>query len=257
MASYSVYHNANFQSFVRHDYRQGTPMQTEYEEIRHRAQQQHSHQAMRKARSATVYAGEYRSKDLHENCQPVMRPSSPTRMNKPHPPEVFLVTTLHNLPGYYNCKKGSSSKEKGNATVKKDLKGMLYEDNKQVHIFRDTDSNAAARAWLKLASDRDCSAIMKMMKFVSSKQEESMNTEKGKSTIYQRLSEKMKPEFKSLAQQWLLKAGPQESAAVEKLLSTLSMVHQSQTSEDKTTSLPVCKPYRAEYLIHPDWRSEQ
>lgn len=48
-----------------------------------------------------------------------------------------------------------------------------------------------------------------------------------------------------------------ESAAVEKLLSTLSMVHQSQTAEDKTTSLPVCKPYRAEYLIHPDWRSEQ
>ncbi|XP_077333112.1 uncharacterized protein LOC143975044 [Lithobates pipiens] len=256
MASYSVYHNANFQSFVRHNYRQGTPVQTEYEEIRHRAQLQHSQQAIRKARSATVYAGEYRSKDLDENCQPVMRPSSPTRMNKPHPPEVFLVTTLHNLPGYYNCKKGSSSKEKGNATVKKDLRRTLYEDNKQVHIFRDTDSNAAAQAWLKLASDRDCDAIMKMIKFVSSKQEESMNTEKGRNTLYQRLSEKVKPEFKSLAQQWLLKAGPQESSAVEKLLSTLSMVHQSQTSEDKTTSLPVCKPYRAEYFIHPDWRSE-
>lgn len=26
---------------------------------------------------------------------------------------IFLVTTLHNLAGYYNCKKGNSSKETG------------------------------------------------------------------------------------------------------------------------------------------------
>ncbi|KAM5191493.1 uncharacterized protein ACMZJ9_021810 [Mantella aurantiaca] len=260
MAVYSVYHNANFQSFVQHDYHQLTPVQTENEEIRHRAQIQHTQQATKKARSATVYAGEYRSKDMDENSKPVMRPISPTRMNKPHPPEIFLVTTLHNLPGYYNCTKGNSSKAKGkihtgNATVYKDPRRTFYKDNDQVCIFRDPDSNAATQAWLKLASDKDCDAIKKMIKFVSSKQEKTKNTEKGRNFVYQRLSEKVKPELISSAQQWLLMAGPQETKAVEKLLITLSMAHQTFTLEDKTESLPVCRPYRSEYLIHPDWRS--
>ncbi|XP_072261987.1 uncharacterized protein [Pyxicephalus adspersus] len=253
MAKYSIYQNANFQSFVRHDYPRPSPGQTEYEEIRHRARLQQTQQAMRRARSATVYDGEFRSKDLDGNSMPVMRPSSPTRINKPHPPEIFLVTTLHNLPGYYYCTKEKGKIHTDTATVHKDQRRRLHDDNNLVHIFRDTDSNTAAEAWLKLASDKDCDAVKKMIKFVSSKKEANMNIEKRRNN--QRLLEKVKPEFISSAQQWLLKAGPQETTAVEKLLNTLSVPYKTQTSEDMKKSF--CRPYRTDYFIHPDWRSEQ
>ncbi|CAN2388803.1 hypothetical protein PRIEUP_LOCUS16749 [Pristimantis euphronides] len=260
MARYSLYHNANFQSFVRVDYPR-KPAKEKYHGIRVEAQLQHIHEARRKEKSATVYAGEYRRKELDENCQSLMRPSSPTRMNKPHPPEVFLVTTLHNIPGHYNCKKNISSEEKGkerkNSSSHRRTKTAQYGDKHQVHIFNDANSNMAAQAWLKLAQDEDYSAVMKMIKFVNGKQALKENTSVEKNTLYQVLKQCMKPEYIPSAQQWILNARPEETRAVERLFSTLSSG--PQTADLKKTSgtySPVYRSQKKEYLIHPDWRAQ-
>ncbi|KAM9330457.1 uncharacterized protein PAF06_013760 [Gastrophryne carolinensis] len=240
MANYSVYHNANFQSFVRHHYPQPSPVQTKYDAIRCQAQRQHAQEATRRAKSSTVYAGEYRDKEMDANCRPVMRPSSPTRMNKPHPPGIFLVTTLHNLPGYYNCKdteqKGEASAD--NAALRQQHKGALRREPNQVHIFCDTNSNTAAEAWLQLANDKDRSSVKKMLTFVAKRHAEKIETNIIRNTAFWRLTNHVKPEFLSSAQHWLLQAGKEDIAAVERLLHTLSTMNQTTTLKDVAESFP-------------------
>ncbi|KAG9480077.1 hypothetical protein GDO78_011867 [Eleutherodactylus coqui] len=260
MARYSLYHNANFQSFVRVDY-QLKSAKEKYDEIRVEAQLQHIHEARTKEKSATVYHGEYRRKALDENCQSLMRPSSPTRMNKPHPPEVFLVTTLHNIPGHYNSKKKISAEGKGKvktraASSTSRPKIGQYADKSQIHIFKDADSNMAAQAWLKLANDKDYSAVMKMIKFVSDNPATKEDTN-AENTRYQVLKQYTKPEYVPSAQQWLLNARPEEIKAVARLLRTLSTGPRTGDLE-KTYGIdsPVYRPQRKEYLIHPDWRAQ-
>ncbi|KAM3936544.1 uncharacterized protein RB166_005794 [Leptodactylus fuscus] len=260
MERYSLYHNANFQSFVRLDYHL-KPSKAKYDDIRLEAQLQHIHEARRKAKSATVYDGEYRRKELDESCQPLMRPSSPTRLNKPHPLEVFLFTTLHNIPGHYNCQKNNSSEERGKG--KSDVstpsrpKQVQYGDKSQVHIFNEVNANMATQAWLKLANDEDYSAVMKMMKFVSDKQAMKEDTSAMKNRPHQVLKQYMKPEYIPSAQLWLLNARPEEAKAVERLLKTLSTgAHTQELKETSGTYSPVYRPQRREYVIHPDWRQD-
>ncbi|KAI0214713.1 hypothetical protein LSAT2_000158 [Lamellibrachia satsuma] len=40
---------------------------------------------------------------LDEPTSHRIRPSSPTRLNRPHPPLVFLANRLHSVPGYHNA----------------------------------------------------------------------------------------------------------------------------------------------------------
>ncbi|KAM4050252.1 uncharacterized protein ACNLHF_014829 isoform 2-T2 [Anomaloglossus baeobatrachus] len=212
MARYSLYNNANFQSFVSLNY-QLRPAKQKYDEIRVDAQLQHIHDTRKKEKSATVYAGEYRRKELDENFQSSMRPSSPTRMNKPHPPEVFVFTTLHNIPGHYNCKKTISSEEKGKEQASIfpiRPRKVQREDKIQVQIFNDVNSNMAAQAWLKLANDEDNSAVMHMIKFVNDKQAMKEDKSAKKNLLYQAIKQYMKPEYVPSAQQWLLQAQPED-----------------------------------------------
>ncbi|XP_063776670.1 uncharacterized protein LOC134921521 isoform X2 [Pseudophryne corroboree] len=225
------------------------PVKAKYDEIRCKAQLQHSQEIQRKARSATVYAGEYRTKQLDESFQSTMRPSSPTRMNKPHPPEIFLITTLHNLPGYYNC-----NIYKNFAASHQQSKGTHSEQHNQVHIFRDANSNIAAQAWLSLASDKDREAVKNMIRFVSEKPAKKVNMYRKKNTLYQAFTHHVKPEFIASAQQWLMGAGTVETAAVERLLQTLSTAPQTPTL--KSGPSPTCGQHRAEYVIHPEWKTE-
>ncbi|KAG8592323.1 hypothetical protein GDO81_000464 [Engystomops pustulosus] len=258
MARYSLCHNANFQSFVRLDYNV-KPTKEKYSDIRVEAQLHHIHEARRKDLSATVYAGEYSRKELDGNCQSLMRPSSRTRMNKPHPPEVFLVTTLHDIPGHYNCNKSISPGEKGKGKTNVPStpcmpRRVQYDDKSQVQIFTDVNSNMAAQAWLKLANDEDYSAVMKIIKFVSGKQAEE-DTSTKKNTLYQLLKQHMKPEYIPLAQRWLLNARPKEAKAVERLLRTLATgPRTAELKESYGPYSPVYRLQRAEYIIHPDWR---
>ncbi|XP_069832974.1 uncharacterized protein [Dendropsophus ebraccatus] len=265
MARYSLYHNANFQSFVRPDYHFKSDKQR-YDEIRVEAQLKHIQEARRKEKSATVYAGEYRRKELDDSCQSSPRPSSPTRMNRPHPPEVFLVTTLHNIPGHYNCKRTRSSEGRGKESTKVSSspnrsKKVPSGDENQVHIFTDANSNIAAQAWLKLANGDDYSAVMKMIKFVSDNQtmEEEEDRNATRNTLTQAIKQCMRPVYLPAVHRWLQNADPEETKAVERLLRTLATGPRTgdRRENSATTSSPVYRPQRKEYVIHPDWRAQR
>ncbi|MEE6461364.1 hypothetical protein FKM82_001274 [Ascaphus truei] len=286
MASYSSYHNANFQSFVRQVYHPA--VKGENDEIRSKAQLSWNHEARRRAKSATVYAGDFGRKQLDETSQPRMRPSSPTRMNKPHPLEGFLVTRIHNLPGYYyNCEKRTLSaetglremppiKSKGIQTRTLNRRqptkdpgkyfialcphhmGVENVKEKKVQIFWDSSSNLAAQAWLKLASDKDCNAVEKMMSFAAENKDTNEDKTDRRNHVYQAFTQIVKPEFITSAHQWLRVAGAEETAAVERLLRTLSTSPRLQTLKDEpgpSHSYGQGKAiHKPEYLIHPDWR---
>ncbi|XP_077135396.1 uncharacterized protein LOC143792044 isoform X1 [Ranitomeya variabilis] len=259
MAGYSLYHNANFQSFVSLSY-QPRPAKEKYAEIRVEAQLQHIRDARKKEKSATVYAGDYRRKELDDSCQSSMRPSSPTRMNKPHPPEVFLFTTLHNIPGHYNCKKNISLEEKGEEQTNISPtrpKKLQRGDKTKVQIFNDVNSNMAAQAWLKLANVEDYSAVMNMIKFVSDKQAMSEDPRAKKNLLNQALEQYMKLEYVPSAQRWLLNARPEEGKAMERLLRTLSTGPPTAFKGTSGSYPPDYRPQKKEYLIHPDWRAQK
>ncbi|KAM6440849.1 uncharacterized protein C4orf51 homolog isoform 1-T1 [Liasis olivaceus] len=54
----------------------------------------------------TSYAAAFGNKGLDVSRRAQVTPSSPTRVHRPHPPKVFLVNQLHNLPGHYGNGKG-------------------------------------------------------------------------------------------------------------------------------------------------------
>ncbi|KAM4710337.1 uncharacterized protein O3C94_000302 [Discoglossus pictus] len=251
MASYSVYHNANSQSFVRHVYHPPIT-NSEYDEIKSKTQKQWSHEARRKAKSATVYEGEFTEKKLDETAQPKMRPNSPTRMNKPHPPQIFLVTTLHNIPGRYNCEKLKGSAEPGEKTQASYTHKKERGKNDKVQAFCDPSSNLAAEAWMKLASDKDSKAVEKMLNYI---QDKSKETNDRRSYVYQAFNGTVKPEYIISAHRWLKKAGAEETAAVERLLRTLSTAPQLEALKE-TPGMPQVYKRAREYIIHTDWRSE-
>ncbi|XP_056418835.1 uncharacterized protein LOC130359485 isoform X2 [Hyla sarda] len=179
MARFSLYHNANFQSFVRPDY-VFKPVKEKYDEIREEAKLKHIHEARTKEKSATVYAGEYRGKELDKTCQSSMRPSSPTRMNKPHPPDVFLVTTLHNIPGHYNCKNKISSGKKDYAAVVKMIKfvsdkqvmkkDICAKNNTSYQVLKQylkPEYIPSAQCWLQNAPPEETIAVERLLRTLS------------------------------------------------------------------------------------------
>ncbi|XP_078004472.1 uncharacterized protein LOC144455258 isoform X2 [Phascolarctos cinereus] len=58
----------------------------------------------------TTYGAHFRRKKLDE--PPSIQPFSETRVNNPHPHELFLVNNIHYLPGYYNSKTPAPEKNK-------------------------------------------------------------------------------------------------------------------------------------------------
>ncbi|XP_078533782.1 uncharacterized protein LOC144819983 [Lissotriton helveticus] len=185
-----------------------------------------------------------------------MRPSSPTRMNKPHPPEVFLVTRLRHLPGYFNCApdRGHDMPSICKSTQISNRKRSHHVKIPQ-HIFSDSNTRTAAQAWMKIASERDCKAIEHMINSAA-EEEHKKKTEMGrKSYIHQALLQAVRPEAAASAHHWLKKADVQETAAVERLLKTLSSGPSQRPPPIKTaaTYQPGKIKHAMSYQIHPEW----
>ncbi|MEE6461370.1 hypothetical protein FKM82_001274 [Ascaphus truei] len=130
-------------------------------------------------------------------------------------PRGFLVTRIHNLPGYYyNCEKRTLSaetglremppiKSKGIQTRTLNRRqptkdpgkyfialcphhmGVENVKEKKVQIFWDSSSNLAAQAWLKLASDKDCNAVEKMMSFAAENKDTNEDKTDRRNHVYQ------------------------------------------------------------------------
>ncbi|XP_053108210.1 uncharacterized protein C4orf51 homolog isoform X2 [Hemicordylus capensis] len=72
-----------------------------FEEIKHHSGKAWKEHSVSNKDCSTTYSGAYGNKELDAVTRCRVAPSSPTRMHRPHPPEVFLVNRLHHLPGHY------------------------------------------------------------------------------------------------------------------------------------------------------------
>ncbi|XP_078089955.1 uncharacterized protein LOC144507083 [Mustelus asterias] len=81
----------------------------EFEKIRQKASIAWTVEHENQLRSVTTYSAEHRKKQLDEPTQIRVRTKSPTRLHRPHPPEIFLVTRLHKIPGHYSTSKNTTN----------------------------------------------------------------------------------------------------------------------------------------------------
>ncbi|XP_036621580.1 uncharacterized protein C4orf51 homolog [Trichosurus vulpecula] len=88
-----------------------SPLSSEqFNKIRFAAEKSWKNETQWSDRCPTTYGAYYRRKKLDE--PPRIQPFSETRLNNPHPHELFLVNKIHYLPGYYNSKAPEPEKNK-------------------------------------------------------------------------------------------------------------------------------------------------
>ncbi|XP_039396921.1 uncharacterized protein C4orf51 homolog [Mauremys reevesii] len=184
-----------------------------FEEIQRHAGEAWRREAQREANCATTYSAGYGKKELAESARCRTKPSSPTRINRPHPPEVFMVNKLHYIPGHYNSDKQTAADDKGKCYEHPGYR----EDSKYVRqrvVYQNMYSGAskshqAAQNWIKHASENEGRNIEKTKNFAAESQK--MQTIPHKATSQQ----SNKPEFVVSMNHWLKKAGKEETAEVE------------------------------------------
>ncbi|XP_074130734.1 uncharacterized protein C4orf51 homolog isoform X4 [Sminthopsis crassicaudata] len=88
------------------------PLSSEqFNKIRSAAEKSWKNETQWSERCLTTYGAHYRSKKVDE--PPRIQPFNETRLNNPHPHELFLVNKIHYLPGYYNSKAREPERKKG------------------------------------------------------------------------------------------------------------------------------------------------
>ncbi|XP_077156297.1 uncharacterized protein C4orf51 homolog [Paroedura picta] len=110
---------------------------------------------------ASTYGGAYGNKGLDAATSSRLAPSSPTRVHKPHPPQVFLVNRLHYIPGHYGNAKRTVAADTGYLKASSNFPHGLGESQLQPqHINYNTVSVAspvtplvAIQHWKKHASE--------------------------------------------------------------------------------------------------------
>ncbi|KAJ8028622.1 hypothetical protein HOLleu_30918 [Holothuria leucospilota] len=242
----------------------------------------------------TTYSHSFYAKShIAAEEQPVVRPLSPTRRNRPHPPEVFLKCRLHHVPGYHNTHV-PQGQELGSVegfmypdpTVKEEVyvvdalcpeaerqdrsqlrrkyigrpntaDVLRFKDSKVKNAFQDPWEAQAAEAWMKLANERDRKNVERVI-------ERSQPMYQRKQTPV-RLT-KSASAYGASTRRYLRATGAEESKSVDKLWDTL-------TSRPKS-GLPMSGPHfhitdysnihnnkitinpkftRADFTIHPEF----
>ncbi|XP_078268536.1 uncharacterized protein LOC144600610 isoform X2 [Rhinoraja longicauda] len=192
----------------------------EFEKIKHKASAVWREEHENGLKSVTTYSAEYKKKQLDEPTQNLVRPHSPTRLNKPHPSELFLVTRLHKIPRHYNTAKSTS-------------------------ILPSRDRQAVNRMM-------DCA--------ISASVDITRNNTPRQSYISQALSRFVKCQYITSINHWLQKAKNEETLAVERLVRTLSRINPRNVQGPRfqlANCACLCemtsKPYIYDYQIHPEW----
>lgn len=261
----------------------------EFEKIKHKASAVWREEHENGLKSVTTYSAEYKKKQLDEPTQNLVRPHSPTRRNKPHPSELFLVTRLHKIPRHYNTAKGASilpSRDKweevlrlspgwcksnplpqaavnSNRTREKQQKltDVIAVCSSFQTLFSNSNTVRVAEAWMKFANEKDRQAVNRMMDCaISASVDITRSNTPRQSYISQALSRFVKCQYITSINHWLQKAKNEETSAVERLLRTLSRIN-PRNVQGPHFQLANCaclcemtsKPYIYDYQIHPEW----
>ncbi|XP_015200171.2 uncharacterized protein [Lepisosteus oculatus] len=235
----------------------------EFERIRRVARSSWEADTRKRLESFTTYRGQHCTKTLDEPTQCRVRPSSPTRMEKPHPSEVFLVTKLHTVSGYFNsvdhhavgnARGGSNSYTEPSTSFRSPLKKQRDGNGEVLEmVFCSSQLAQAARAWMNLAPEAESKAVQDLA--VSMFQERGSSLKEGSpahSYISQAMSKHIRPECIVPMNQWLRRAGKEETAAVASLLKTLST--DPQRAQRRGPGQREALGHRAsDFQIHPEW----
>ncbi|XP_071950002.1 uncharacterized protein [Antedon mediterranea] len=195
----------------------------------------------------TTYSNSYYNKgQVSKRSLTKARPTSTTRRNKPHPPNVFLTCHLKEVPGYHdpdsafgkelNAVEGFRNPDdrvkteiyridgvcrKEEQEQRKHLRekyigrpataGVLPYDEKSVkEMFQDPRQAQAAEAWMKLARRKDRQAIHKMM-----------DTTQSKAYCMESNKKYVKVPYQSSVHRYLKAAGARESKVATRLFQSL------------------------------------
>ncbi|XP_067824666.1 uncharacterized protein [Heptranchias perlo] len=150
----------------------------EFDKIRQKASTAWTGEHENRLRSVTTYTAEHRKKQLDEPTQNRVRPNSPTRLHRPHPPEIFLVTRLHRIPGHYNTPKNPTASpmrdkreeilrqtpgwSKTNTLSQTTMNITGTRESLQA-VLNDSNTAWAAEAWMKLTCEKDRQAVKRMI----------------------------------------------------------------------------------------------
>ncbi|XP_069782442.1 uncharacterized protein [Narcine bancroftii] len=173
-------------------------------------------------KSVTTYSAEYRKKQLDEPTQNLVRPHSPTRLNRPHPPEIFLVTQLDKIPRPYHASESIPilpSRDKWEEVLRQSP--GCYKSNRpqgeSVNINRTRESLQTllnnskavmiAETRMKLANEKDRQTVKRMMDCaISASVDITRKDAPRQSYIDQTLSKFVKPQCITSIKHWLQKA---------------------------------------------------
>jgi len=135
----------------------------EFAEIKRSAKESFKTEFHHRNSSSTSYNGVHSEKRLDEPTR--SRPSSGTRKNKPHPPQVFLVNRLQHIPGYYEPEKAKLPHR--DLSVKESLRQQKRPYTAHTTLLQRQHMQEkvgavpaqAAEAWLKLCPEKDRVAL--------------------------------------------------------------------------------------------------
>ncbi|XP_067876811.1 uncharacterized protein [Heterodontus francisci] len=150
----------------------------EFDKIKQNASTAWTAEHINRLRSFTTYSAEHRKKQLDEPTQSRVRLHSPNRLHRPHPPEIFLVTRLHRIPGHDNALKNTIASpmrdkwekilrrrpgwNKPNILSQSTLNTDRTRESLQA-MFNDSNAAWATEAWMKLTTEKDCQAVKRMI----------------------------------------------------------------------------------------------
>ncbi|XP_059820981.1 uncharacterized protein LOC132391596 [Hypanus sabinus] len=247
----------------------------EFEKIKQKASTMWREEHENRLRNITTYSAEYRKKQLDEPTQNLIRLHSPTRLHKPHPPEIFLVTRLHKIPRHHNNSKSTitlSSQDKWEEVLRQSPgwcksnllpQALLKTSRSRGTLLNNSNAVRVAEGWPKLANEKDHQTVKKKIDCITSASADMTRKDAPRQRyISQVLPRSIKPECIPSLNHWLQKATKQETKEVEQLLRTLSSSNPQKVQvQDPRFQLAnracVCemtsKPYVYDYQIHPEW----
>ncbi|XP_072899047.1 uncharacterized protein [Hemitrygon akajei] len=152
----------------------------EFEKIKQKASTMWREEHENRLRNITTYSAEYRKKQLDEPTQNLVRLHSPTRLHKPHPPEIFLVTRLHKIPRHHNNSESTitlSSQDKWEEVLRQSPgwcksnrlpQAPLKTSRSRETLHNNSNAVRVAEAWAKLANEKDLQAVKKKIDCITS-----------------------------------------------------------------------------------------
>lgn len=187
----------------------------EFKQIKNSAKKSFKLELERCRTSNTWYNGQYDEKILNELTVSRTRPTSSSRKNNPHPPEVFLVNRLRSVPGYYQPEKAGTQKDSNGdsfmtpATCKRPYTAhtTLRQRMHMQDILGKVPAQAA-EAWIKLSPEKDRISIRQSFAMPKN----SLTQEKGK-LAHLRSPEKANKE----SVEWLQQRGYSKNESLQRL----------------------------------------